>query len=73
MLSKTSDPRVHSGLFLRFGVVLISLLVAGVVAKRADGQDTDVSLSQHGAAPVRQRHPVATDWTDFAPLILQRV
>jgi len=43
MLPKTSDPRVHSGLFLGFAGVLMSLLVARVVAIRADGQDTDVS------------------------------
>lgn len=40
MLLKTFNPRVHSGWFLGFAVVLIAVLVAGTVAIRADEQNT---------------------------------
>lgn len=40
MLPNTFLRRVHSGWFLVFAVVLISVLVAGVVATRADEQNT---------------------------------
>lgn len=40
MYPKTFKVRAFSGWFLGFAVVLISLLVAGVVATRADGQET---------------------------------